>query len=140
ETHLIPRALMAAGGFEPALQVHGNDYDTTDGTAIRDYVHVTDIATAHWLAFDQLSKGADSIVVNLGTGRGHSVAEVVAMIERVTGLPVPTSSGPRRPGDPATLIAATSKATQVLGFSPRYSDLETIIRTAWRGIQSINGQ
>ena len=139
EPHLIPRALMAAGGFGPPLQIHGTDYDTPDGTAIRDYVHVTDLATAHWLAFDQLARGADPIILNLGTGCGYSVREVVDMVQRVTGITVPISEGPRRAGDPPVLVASTDLSAEILGFSPEYSDLETIVRTAWRGIQSING-
>jgi len=139
EPHLIPRALMAAGGFGPALQIHGTDYDTPDGTAIRDYVHVTDLATAHWLAFERLRGGSDPVVVNLGSGRGHSVREVVDMVRQVTGRAVPLTEGPRRPGDPPILIASTSKAAEVLIFSPQYSDLETIVRTAWRGVLSVYG-
>jgi UDP-arabinose 4-epimerase len=139
EPHLIPRALLAASGFGPPLQIHGTDYDTRDGTAIRDYVHVSDLAEAHWLAFDRLSAGAGPIILNLGTGQGYSVKEVVDMVERVTGLSVPATRGPRRPGDPPVLIASTALATKVLGFSAKYSDLETIVRTAWQGITTIHG-
>lgn len=139
EPHLIPRALMAAGGFGPPLQIHGTDYDTPDGTAIRDYVHVSDLAEAHWLAFDRLRNSAGPIILNLGAGRGYSVREVVDMIQVVTGHAVPISKGPRRAGDPSLLIASTNKAKEVLGFSPKYSDLETIVRTAWHGIQSTYG-
>lgn len=139
ETHLIPRALMAAGGYAPELQIHGTDYDTPDGTAVRDYIHVDDLATAHWLAFEKLSGGIGSLAVNLGTGQGHSVREIVEMIERVTGLTVPVSRGPRRPGDPPVLVASTDLAAKSLGFAPVHSDLETIVRTAWRGIQAIHG-
>jgi UDP-arabinose 4-epimerase len=137
EPHLIPRALMAAGGFGPALEIHGADYDTPDGTAIRDYIHVSDLATAHWLTFDRLARRAEPLVLNLGTGRGHSVKEVVDMVRKVTRFSVPISEGPRRPGDPAILIASTSLAAKVLGFAPEYSDLETIVRTAWTGIQTV---
>jgi UDP-arabinose 4-epimerase len=139
EPHLIPRALLAAGGLEPALQLHGIDYDTADGTAVRDYIHVTDLATAHWLAFEKLKDGTAPIAVNLGTGHGYSVREVVEMVERVTGRKVPVKAGPRRPGDPPVLVASTSLAAKVLGFSPQYSDLDTIVRTAWKGIQSAYG-
>jgi UDP-arabinose 4-epimerase len=139
ETHLIPRTLMAAGGFGPELQIHGTDYDTPDGTAIRDYIHVDDLATAHWLAFDRLTKGADPVAVNLGTGRGFSVTEIIEMVERVTGLSVQKSRGPRRPGDPPVLVAATARSAEVLGFAPKHSDLETIVRTAWRGTQAVYG-
>jgi UDP-arabinose 4-epimerase len=140
EPHLIPRALMAAGGMGPPLQLHGIDYDTPDGTAIRDYVHVTDLAEAHWLAYRRLVQGAGSVALNLGTGQGYSVRQVIDMVRSVTGLTVPVNEGPRRPGDPPVLIASISKASDVLGFSPRYSDLETIVETAWRGIQSVYGK
>jgi UDP-arabinose 4-epimerase len=140
EPHLIPRALMAAGGMGPPLQLHGIDYDTPDGTAIRDYVHVTDLAEAHWLAYRRLAQGAGSVALNLGTGQGYGVRQVIDMVRSVTGLTVPVHEGPRRPGDPSVLIASTSKASDVLGFSPRYSDLETIVETAWHGIQSVYGK
>jgi UDP-arabinose 4-epimerase len=140
ETHLIPRALMAAGGFGPALQIHGTDYSTPDGTAIRDYVHVSDLATAHWRAYDSLLRGKGSLTLNLGTGRGYSVREVVDTIQHVTGLRVPVSYGPRRPGDPPVLLAATKRSMAMLDFSPKYSDLETIVKTAWDGIQTVYGR
>lgn len=139
EPHLIPRALMAASGVGPPLQILGTDYDTPDGTAIRDYVHVGDLAMAHWLAFDHLANGKEPLSLNLGTGRGYSVREVVDMVQHVTGLRVPVSNGPRRPGDPPVLVAATNRAAATLGFSPKYSDLETIVKTAWAGIQSVYG-
>lgn len=140
EPHLIPRALMAAGGMGPPLHLHGTDYDTPDGTAIRDYVHVTDLAQAHWLAYRRLTQGVGSVAVNLGTGQGYSVRQVINMVRSVTGLSVPVSEGPRRPGDPPVLIASTSRASEVLEFLPRYSDLKTIVETAWRGIQSVYGK
>jgi UDP-arabinose 4-epimerase len=139
EPHLIPRALMAAGGFGPELQILGTDYDTPDGTAVRDYIHVSDLATGHRLAFSKLSQGAGRIAVNLGTGRGYSVREIVETVERVTGLAVPITEGPRRPGDPPVLIASTDLSAKMLGFAPAHSDLDTIIRSAWRGIQSVHG-
>lgn len=139
EPHLIPRALMAAAGFGPPLQILGTDYDTPDGTAIRDYVHVSDLAMAHWLAFDHIANGKEPLSLNLGTGRGYSVREVVDMVQHVTGLRVPLSNGPRRPGDPPVLVAATNRAAATLGFSPKYSDLQTIVKTAWVGIQSVYG-
>lgn len=139
ESHLIPRALMAAGGFGPELQILGTDYDTSDGTAVRDYIHVNDLAAAHWLAFERLGQGADRIAVNLGTGRGYSVREIIDAIRRVTGLAVPTREEPRRPGDPPILVASTELSKRVLGFTPEYSDLDTIVRTAWQGIRSIHG-
>lgn len=139
ETHLIPNALLAAGGFGPPLRIHGTDYETPDGTAIRDYVHVSDLAAAHRLALAGLDAGVASFAVNLGAGQSHSVRKVVDMVERVTGLKVPTEEGPRRPGDPPMLIAASDRASEHLGFRPQYSDLEMMVRTAWRGILSIHG-
>lgn len=139
ETHLIPRALLAAGGYEPALQIFGTDYETPDGTAVRDYVHVSDLATAHWHAFQKLSAGSSSFAVNLGTGGGYSVKAVVDMVERVTGRAVPVKAGPRRAGDPPVLVAATDLAADLLGFVTRHSSLENIVRTAWRGIRAAYG-
>lgn len=139
ETHLIPCALMAAGDFGPPLKIHGSDYQTPDGTAVRDYVHVSDLAEAHGLALAKLDTGTPSFAVNLGTGQGHSVMEVVDMVERVTGRAVPTQPAARRPGDPPILLAAPQRAAEILGFRPQYSDLETIVQTAWRGILSIYG-
>lgn len=139
EPHLIPRALLAACGLEATLNIHGTDYDTPDGTAIRDYIHVSDLATAHWLAFEKLNGTNGPIAINLGTGRGYSVKEVIEMVERIVKRKVPIKAAPRRPGDPPILVASTSLATDVLGFSPHLSDLETIVRTAWRGIQLAYG-
>lgn len=132
ETHLVPRALMAAAGDLPCLEVFGADYPTPDGTAVRDYVHVTDLAEAHVGALEHLLAGGAAAAFNLGSGRGHSVREVVAMVERVTGRPVPVRFGPRRPGDPPSLVACPDRARAALGFVPCYSSLEIIVRTAWR--------
>jgi UDP-arabinose 4-epimerase len=140
ETHLIPRALMAAGRFGPSLQVLGTDYNTPDGTAIRDYIHVSDLAMAHWLTYVSLLQGKGPIILNLGTGRGKSVREIVDTVQRISGLRVPIVNGPRRLGDPPVLVAATDRSTTILDFSPRYSDLETIVGTAWRGVQSVYGK
>jgi len=139
ETHLVPLALLAAGGYEPALQIFGTDYETPDGTAVRDYVHVSDLAVAHWRAFERLKVGSSPFAVNLGTGGGHSVKAVVDMVERVTGRAVPVKIGPRRAGDPPVLVAATNLSADLLGFAPRHSSLENIVRTAWQGIQKIYG-
>jgi UDP-arabinose 4-epimerase len=139
EPHLIPRALLAAGGFGPPLQINGVDYRTPDGTAIRDYIHVSDLATAHWLAFERLRGNSGPLVVNLGSGRGHSVREVIDMVRQVTGRAVPVIEGPRRPGDPPVLVASIDRSAVALGFSPQYSDLETIVRTAWSGIKTVYG-
>jgi UDP-glucose-4-epimerase GalE len=130
EPHLIPRALAAARGSEP-LGIFGTDYDTRDGTAVRDYVHVSDLATAHVLALDRLGRGMESGGVNLGAGVGSTVREVIDAVEEVTGRSVPVSEQPRRAGDPAELVADSSLAARELGWSPRLSALETIVGSAW---------
>jgi len=131
ETHLIPRAMMALQGYIGDFAVFGEDFDTPDGTAVRDYVHVSDLAEAHVSALEQLLSGSPGGVFNLGTGRGYSVKEVLQAIETVTGERLPPAAGPRRPGDPATLVADPSQARQTLGFNPTRSDLATIIGSAW---------
>lgn len=131
ETHLIPRAMMALQGHVTDFAVFGADFDTADGTAVRDYVHVADLAEAHVAALDLLREGHAGGAFNLGTGRGLSVAEVLHAIERVAGAKLPAATGPRRPGDPATLVADPSMARAELRFDPRRSDLDTIVRTAW---------
>ncbi len=131
ETHLIPLALHAAAGTGPALTIFGDDYDTPDGTCIRDYVHVSDLADAHVLALAALLDGAESAAFNLGTGRGHSVREVIDAVERVTGRKVPFKIGPRRPGDPAVLVADATLAQSALGWSPAMAGLDGMVRTAW---------
>ena len=131
ETHLIPLVLGAISGHRPQIDVFGTDYPTPDGTAIRDYIHVQDLAEAHVRAFELLLEGGPSIAVNLGTGSGLSVREVIAAAERVTGRHVPRSEAPRRLGDPPVLIADPSRAREVLGWRPKHSDIDTIIRTAW---------
>ncbi len=135
ETHLIPRAIEAALGGAP-LAVFGTDYPTPDGTCVRDYVHVTDLAAAHVLALEALRAGASSGVYNLGSGRPASVREVIAAVERVTGRRVPWVAAPRRAGDPAVLTAASERARQRLGWRPRYEQLDTIVETAWRWRQA----
>ena len=130
ETHLVPRALMAASGAIPFLELFGDDYDTADGTCVRDYVHVWDLARAHVLAYTYLKAGGASLSVNVGTGRGTSVAEILAAIARVTGREVPVRIHPRRPGDPPALYADPGLARDTLGFCAEHSDLDTIIRTA----------
>ena len=135
ESHLIPLAIDAALGRGPALKIFGTDYATADGTAVRDYIHVSDLAAAHVTALDHLRRGGSSMALNLGTGEGHSVREVVAAVERATGSRVPFEEAPRRPGDPPALIAAPARARQVLGWQPQHSDLDTIVTTAarWHG-------
>ena len=131
ETHLIPRAVMTLQGHLSDFAVFGDDYDTPDGTAIRDYIHVTDLAAAHVAALRLLMQGHSGGVFNLGTGTGFSVREILAAIAVGTGRAVPHVIKPRRPGDPAYLVADPSAARSVLNFKPVYSDLATIIRTAW---------
>jgi UDP-arabinose 4-epimerase len=130
ETHLIPRALLAASGQIERLEIYGDDYPTPDGTCVRDYIHVSDLARAHTLALRRLLQGASSMRINLGAGRGSSISEVLGAIKRVTGRPVPYVMKPRRPGDATALFADTALARKVLGFVPELSNLETIVRTA----------
>ena len=132
ETHLIPRVLMAADGMLPRIDVFGTDYPTPDGTCLRDYIHVTDLADGHVRALDYLQRGGASSAVNLGTGRAFSVREVIAAAERVTGRRIPVHEGPRRAGDPPVLVADATRARTLLGFAPRYSEIEPIVETAWR--------
>lgn len=127
ETHLIPNVLKVALGQAPSVQVFGDDYDTPDGTCIRDYIHIVDLARAHILALDQDVSGA----FNLGTGTGFSVKQVVEMCRDVTGCDIPVVMSPRRPGDPACLVAGAEKAKNVLGWDPTRSDLKTIVQDAW---------
>ncbi len=135
EVHLIPRAIQAVSGGPP-LDVFGDDYPTSDGTCIRDFIHVTDLAQAHVLALKALESGAPSTTLNLGTGRPSSVADVLASVERVSGRPVPARAVPRRPGDPAVLFAASDKARRELGWRPHYEELDVIVGTAWRWHQT----
>lgn len=130
ETHIIPLALRAAAGTDPVFQVFGTDYDTPDGTCIRDYIHVTDLARAHVLALEHLLDGGEGFAVNLGSGTGHSVHEILEAIERSTGRPVPHVTLGRRLGDPPALYASSAAARDLLGFSTEYSELETIVATA----------
>ncbi len=140
ETHLIPLVLETALGRRSHLDVLGTDYATPDGSAVRDYIHVQDLADAHVKALELLLKGGLSISVNLGTGVGHSVREVIAAAERVTGRRVPRREAPRRPGDPPVLVADASRARELLGWTPKISDLDSILKTAWawhsRGAQA----
>lgn len=135
EPHLIPLALRATLPGGAALRVLGTDYDTPDGTAIRDYIHVADLADAHVAALNHLARGGESGCFNLGAERGHSVREIVAAVERATGRRPATEMAPRRPGDPPRLIADARRAREVLGFAPtRSSDIDTIVADAWRWI------
>jgi UDP-glucose 4-epimerase len=131
ETHLIPLVLQAASGRRPSISVYGQDYDTPDGTCIRDYVHVWDLCAAHLLALKHLWSGGESRKFNLGNGNGYSVSEVIAAAERVTGKAISVDFGPRRPGDPPRLVADATRAKNELRWVPNYSDLETIVAHAW---------
>jgi UDP-glucose-4-epimerase GalE len=131
EIHLIPRAIQAATGGPP-LEVFGEDYPTADGTCLRDYIHVCDLADAHVRALAALADGAPSTAYNVGTGTPHSVRSVIEAVSRAVGKPVRWEPAPRRPGDPSALYASSLKAQQALGWQPRYADLETIVQHAWR--------
>ncbi|MER9583832.1 UDP-glucose 4-epimerase GalE [Mesorhizobium sp. M0276] len=130
ETHLVPRVLMAASGLIDEIEVFGTDYDTSDGTCVRDYIHVSDLARAHLKALMHLEGGGQSLAVNLGTGRGISIKEIVQAVGRMTSRSVPAVFRNRRPGDPAELYADPGSARERLGFVPELSDIDTIIRTA----------
>ena len=131
ETHLIPLALRGAGDPDYTLNILGVDYDTRDGSAIRDYIHVMDLADAHLRALDYLANGGATTQINLGTGTGTSVLEIAESVEKITGRKVNSKIAKRRPGDPAKLIAAPEKAKAVLGWTPRYSDVDQLIQGAW---------
>lgn len=131
ETHLIPLILQVPNGKREYISIFGNDYDTKDGTCVRDYIHVNDLAQARILAMKYLRDGNDSNIFNLGNGVGFTVKEVVETARKVTGHPIPAKEEPRRAGDPSMLIASSAKAREVLGWNPQYADLETIIDTAW---------
>lgn len=132
ETHLIPIALQAALGLRTHVEVFGADYPTPDGTCIRDYIHVTDLAQAHGLGLRHLQGGGASDVFNLGNGNGFSVREVISCAETVTGKRIPWQAAPRRPGDPHALVGSAARAQQLLGWKPQFAGLEAIIRTAWK--------
>lgn len=132
ETHLIPLILKTALGQREAISVFGTDYSTPDGTCIRDYIHVMDLAEAHILALEALDKGIDNGAYNVGTGSGYSVREVIEMAKKVTGMDIPVIDAPRRVGDPDILVAKVEKIEKMLGWKAQYSDLETIISTAWK--------
>ncbi|GGP66175.1 UDP-glucose 4-epimerase GalE [Streptomyces abikoensis] len=130
ESHLIPLVLQVALGEREAVSVHGEDYPTPDGTCVRDYIHVADLADAHLLALGAARPG-EHLICNLGNGRGFSVREVVETVRKVTGHPVPETAGPRRPGDPAVLVASAERAHRLLGWRPRRPDLAAIVEDAW---------
>lgn len=131
ETHLIPLVLQVALGQRPKIEIFGDDYPTPDGTCIRDYVHVDDLASAHLLALERLEQG-QGLKLNLGTGRGYSVLEVIEACRQVSGHPIPAKTGARRPGDPPELVADATRARDELGWEPQYCDIAKIVETAWR--------
>jgi UDP-arabinose 4-epimerase len=131
ETHLIPLAIRAALGQGPPLQVMGTDHPTPDGTAIRDYIHVADLAEAHSLGLEYLSRGGESMAINIGTGQGYSVREVIGAVSQVAGRSVPFTEGECRPGDPPILVAETGLACSMLHWTPHHRDLAGLIRSAW---------
>ena len=131
ESHLIPIVLQVALGQRPSIAIFGDDYPTPDGTCIRDYVHVEDLADAHLSALERLG-GGRRLKLNLGTGRGYSVREVIGACRKITGHPIPEVIGPRRPGDPPELVADSTLARETLGWSPKYMTIESIVETAWR--------
>jgi UDP-glucose-4-epimerase GalE len=135
ETHLIPLVIQAAAGRRKDIQVFGTDYPTPDGTCVRDYIHVDDLAEAHLAALELLQPGRH-LQLNLGTGRGYSVREVIQVVEEVTGRKVPVVEAPRRAGDPPVLVAAADKARETLGWKPRYPELRPIVETAWKWHQA----
>jgi UDP-glucose 4-epimerase len=130
ETHLIPLVLDVALGRRKSINIYGDDYPTPDGTCVRDYIHVSDLAEAHLLALEALNT-RDHLICNLGSSHGFSVREVIESARRVTGNPIPVEIHPRRPGDPAVLVASSARAIRELGWKPRYTELDAIVRTAW---------
>lgn len=135
ETHLIPLVLQVAAGQRESVAVFGQDYPTRDGTCVRDYIHVADLADAHLLALNHLRGGGTSTGFNLGNGQGFTVLEVIQAVEKVTGHQVRWTAAPRRPGDPASLIASSAKINRELGWKPQHADLEEIVRSAWAWMQ-----
>jgi UDP-glucose 4-epimerase len=137
ESHLIPLLLDVALGLRPSIKVFGQDYPTPDGTCLRDYIHVQDLADAHLLALEALTENAP-LIYNLGTGKGFSVLELVESVRRVTGKPIAVELCPRRPGDPAILVASSEKAMREIGWTPRYADLDSIVQSAWDWHQQLH--
>ena len=131
ETHIIPLVLDAASGRRADIKVFGTDYNTPDGSCVRDYIHVTDLADAHVRALEHLKGGGENLFLNLGNERGTSVLELIDSVKRVTGRDFAVTPAPRRPGDPAILIGSREKARRILGWEPRYADIDTIVKTAW---------
>ena len=129
--NLLPRVMEVAAGMKDEMKVFGTDYDTRDGTCIRDYVHVTDLARAHVMALDYITKNDKSIALNLGTEKGTTVKEIIDAARKITGKPIPSTDVERRPGDPACLYATSKLAKELLGWEPKYSDVDTLVKTTW---------
>lgn len=129
--NLLPRVMEVAAGMQDKIKIFGTDYDTRDGTCIRDYVHVTDLARAHVMALDYITKNDKSLTVNLGTEKGTTVKEIIDAARRITGKPIPSEDVERRPGDPACLYATSKRAKELLGWEPKYSDVDTLVKTTW---------
>ena len=129
--NLLPRVMEVAAGMQPKIKVFGTDYDTRDGTCIRDYVHVTDLARAHVMALDYIAKNDKSLALNLGTEKGTTVKEIIDAARKITGKEIPSEDVERRPGDPACLYATSKRANELLGWEPKYSDVETLVKTTW---------
>jgi UDP-glucose-4-epimerase GalE len=140
ETHLIPLAIQTVLGKRPHIDIYGTDYDTADGTAVRDYIHVTDLAAAHVSAYEKLAVDNTCFALNLGTGTGHSVLEVIKAVEKASGKNVLSENKPRRPGDPPVLVADPDKAKEALDWEPRIRSIEKIVETAWKWHLSRHGQ
>jgi len=136
ETHLIPLVLKAAMGKIPKVSIFGTDYDTPDGTAVRDYIHISDLSSAHLLALDHLRAGKQSEFINLGNGNGYSVKQVIDTAKNITGKEIPVENAPRRAGDPPQLVGDSKKAREVLGWNPQFAELEKIVESAWKWHQS----
>ncbi len=140
DSHIIPLLMRVASGLLPEIKLFGEDYDTPDGTAIRDYIHVTDLADAHILALAHILEGKGNLILNIGKNEGYSVAHVIDVAKRVTGKDIAVNKCPRRPGDPSILVANANRAQQILNWKPRHSDLETIVDTAWKWRQKQNSK
>jgi len=137
ETHLIPLVIQAALGTRPDIKIFGTDYPTPDGTAVRDYIHVEDLASAHIMAMRHISEREENLRLNLGTGRGYSIKEVIEEVKRITGKSFTVEKAPRRQGDPPILVAASDAAKKILGWEAARSGIEHIVRTAWKWHSSL---
>jgi UDP-glucose-4-epimerase GalE len=138
DSHIIPMLMRVASGLQPQIKLFGEDYPTPDGTAVRDYIHVTDLAEAHILSLKHIMGGKDSITINVGTNKGYSVAEIIEAARKITGKNIPVEKCERRAGDPPTLVSDATRARKLINWTPRYSDLETIVETAWEWRQKQN--